>query len=431
MSIVKSGFDELFSISKNKFAVDSIYLFFMQFILAVSAILNNIIIGNAYGSEGLGVFNQVVAFYFIASTFAALGLNNATLKHASVESNDKSELKYLLSTNLYITLISSSIISTIIFLSTIYTPFLYSNNLVARSVTFISVALPFFGINKNLLSYLNALRQIKLFSIIRSLRWILLLIVLLIFTRANVSIEYTPLVFAISEIFLTIALIIINKDSIGFSFSRKWAKISLSFGIQSFLAEILSISNDKVDLLIIGYLLSVKEVGIYSFAVSIARGILQIPVVFLQNFNPIVAKLWAENKKEQLNGYVKKIKKFSLIILLPSWFLISILYYILINYIMINEYADSFFIFLVLSIGIFIFSNFSWTGLMLIMGGFLKQNLIRILFMLIFSTTSLFIITSSLGLWGATIATSINFIVFSIIQILALKKIMGINVLNS
>ena len=73
MSIVKSGFDELFSISKNKFAVDSIYLFFMQFILAVSAILNNIIIGNAYGSEGLGVFNQVVAFYFIASTFAALG----------------------------------------------------------------------------------------------------------------------------------------------------------------------------------------------------------------------------------------------------------------------------------------------------------------------------------------------------------------------
>ena len=63
------------NIVNYKFVQDSAYTFVSYMILAISGIIANILIGNAYGASGIGIFNQTVAIYMIFSLAAIFGLN--------------------------------------------------------------------------------------------------------------------------------------------------------------------------------------------------------------------------------------------------------------------------------------------------------------------------------------------------------------------
>lgn len=420
----------LLSSIKKKFVSDSLWLMLAQVVLAVSGILINIIIGNYYGAIGLGVFNQALSIYIIASSFAALGLNNATLKFTAEHDFTDEKGTYLLSTNLAIISTLSVIIAVGICLFSVYSSTFFSSDIVAKSVAINMIALPLFSINKNLMAFHNGRREIKLFSIIRGLRWTLTILFISIAIIFKMLIEYTLFSFLFAEIILFVILIFKNKKFIKFRFSMTVLKKNINFGVKSFLSEVIATSNGKIEIIILGYMLSSYDVGIYSFASTIARGLFIIPTVFSQNFNPIISKLYSQKNFVDIVKYVKKIRLTTFFIMLPSIAIVTLLYYLIIVNIMDVNYKASIPVFLILLVGVFSFSLVSWAGSILIMGGHLNANIYRVFIVLLINIVSIILFIKLYGVIGAAIGTSVAFILTTVIHVMFVKKCMNINLIT-
>ena len=331
--------------------------------LGISGISINIIIGLNYEPSTLGVFNQVVTTYIIFSMIGSYGIHYSILHFISSEYKDKEKIKSIVSGGLILVLITSSI-TTLIYLISIYpiSNFLDSNE-VKEGMLLISPGLFLFSINKLLLNgVINGLNKMKLFSLIQSLRYLFILIALILASNFSIKGSCLSFVFSISEILLFIVLIIVVSNLIkwweGGNF-WVWFQNHLKFGSKSFLGGILVEMNSKVDILMIGFILSDKEVGIYSFSALFAEGFYQIFCVLQNIYNPLLSREISEGNKIKFSNIIKNNFSKSFIYFLPLGVFSSILYPYLINIITNKEeYLLSISSFIVLISGIVLASGY-------------------------------------------------------------------------
>ena len=232
--------------------------------------------------------------------------------------------------------------------------------------------------------------------------------------------EYLPSIFSISEFILFILLfikIIPLIKSYDISKILLWMKIHLIYGIKCFTSGIMVELNTKVDILLIGYFLSDKEVGIYSFAAFFAEGFYQL-IATLQNiYNPIIAND-ASNFRIQILEEKIKANKLKIYLVFSIFGIISIyLFSLLINHIeILNKYQESIQVFKTLILGIVLSAGYipffnllsmsnkpSWHNLF--MTCFVSSNILMNYFLI-----------PLYGINGAAVATTIS-IVFSTILI--------------
>ena len=160
---------------KSKFAKDTIWLTVAQIVLAFSGILINIIIGNKYGSEDLGIFNQSIAIFFLISAFISFGLNNTTIKKISENPDNQKRNKLIINSNLLIVCIIGFSVFFIGYFAIHKIAFVFSSFDIALSMKILFISIPIYNINKILMSSLTGLRKQKEFSIARIIRWGLLI----------------------------------------------------------------------------------------------------------------------------------------------------------------------------------------------------------------------------------------------------------------
>lgn len=67
--------------------------------------------------------------------------------------------------------------------------------------------------------------------------------------------------------------------------------------------------NIRVDVLMLGYFMSDKVVGIYNFASTVAEAFAQLSNVIRQNVDPIVGKCFAEGNREKIREIARKIRR--------------------------------------------------------------------------------------------------------------------------
>ena len=198
------------------------------------------------------------------------------------------------------------------------------------------------------------------------------------------------------------------------------------FGLKTYIAEIISFTKDRLDIIIVGYFISTTEMGVFTFSYSFASGILILSSVMMQNFSPIISELWFQKKYNRLINKINSIK-LKIVYIQSLFFVIIILGF---NFVMplitelpINEYL---LIFNILLIGFFIFSCSSWLGSFLIMTNNLNLNIIRISVILLFSISLILVLTYNYGVLGAAIAISLSSgFSFFIINFLVARVIKG------
>jgi O-antigen/teichoic acid export membrane protein len=225
-------------------------------------------------------------------------------------------------------------------------------------------------------------------------------------------------------------LFILRFYSFSFAVNKSWVKKHLNFGSKSVFINSISELNDKTDILIIGLFMSNYYVGVYSFASSIAKGFLMFSSVIQLNFNPIISNLWENHKINKLNHYIKKIKKITLILMIPVITGAAIVYPIFVNFFMKNKsFLESFSVFYILLIGITFLSIFYWAVGLLTMAGYPEEQLKITITVFLFNILANALLIPIFGVNGAAIANTLFYLLTILLIVIRTKKRLNIRLI--
>ncbi len=412
----------------KKFKTDVSWNMISFIIIGISGIILNILIGNFYGASYLGVFNLIFAVYIFLSQIAVFGIHQSTLKYIA-HTHDKAEISSIG----YSALILTSAIALIITLISISLSqvlgSLFSSQTVENAWIYLAIGLFFFAMNKTLLSIINALRHMRFFAISQALRYLLALGILTIFIITDVSGEKLGYIISISEIILFVFLLIyVIKElgSIHIDNIQSWIKTHLYFGWHSLLGGIMGEINTRVDILVLGIFVSDTQVGIYTIALMIFEGFVQLTVVFRSNFNPIISKMLHENRLNDLKEMILKGKR-KVYIILSSLIAVSLLLYpFFIDLFLGDEYKPSVVLYNILMFGVLLSAGYLPFNMILTQAGKPLQQSLYFSSLVVGNIILNLVLIISFGMIGAAIATACMYILNIFILKYLLKKNIGI-----
>jgi O-antigen/teichoic acid export membrane protein len=392
---------------KSRFSRDTIWLIAAQAVLMVSGFGVNLIVGKSQGAEALGIFNQALAFYTILSTFFALGLNNTITKKIAEGQRSSEETQIILTSNLLITTCFSGALSAIVCWLAIAVPSMFSSPELARVVYIPMVALPLFNINKNFGAYFTGLRLQKRFAQQRILRWSIIILYVATAVMLRKGVDTLLWCFFAAEFVLLLFNALQLRGRITMRMDRAIIADNLRFGMKTYVAELISVLNASLDVILIGYFLTNAETGIYSFIVYFAKTLYVFPGIMMQNFSPIVSKTWAAGKLDELIARMNSIRRINTAVVSAQLAALLIGYPIITLFVK-KDFNDTFFLFLTAIVGAYVYSLVYWSGSMLIMTNKLNENILRTAFIIIASAACTLSLTYGFGIMGAAVAFAIN-----------------------
>ncbi|MCP4148293.1 MAG: flippase [bacterium] len=432
---------------KKKFVKDVSWTLIATFIKSLSGILINILVGNFYQAEGLGIFGQVLAIYLILSIISTFGINNSVLKYTAECKEDPHTLRQLVTSALVLSvLLATTLIGLFHMIISLY-PALITTSTIMPPLRNTLIALPFFSANKVLMGFLNGMRRMRLYSSVRSMRWLLIISFILYSYYTKKTLAFTLYAFPATEILLFLWLAIYLKTKRILPASRPpvsanpanrevrknlwktWIKKHLIFGGKTALTGSISELNNKIDILLIGFFMSNHDVGIYNLASSIARGFIMAASVVTLNFNPVISTLWAQKNTQLLKEYIAKLKKGSRIVMIPLLVMAGLMYPLFVTLFMkSNAYMASVPIFYILLPGIAIVSLFHWSGGLLSMAGYPGQSIKISSSALLFNIAANIILIPEIGIKGAALATGLSYFLVIFLQRFFIKKKLALKI---
>ena len=402
-------------INKSKFSIDALFNLFSVGISGILYILINTIIIHYYGEDVLGVFNQSYAVYIIIAQIAAFGIHLSVQQYTPRFFNDKEKINDSVTSALILVFLIATIVTLSCYPFTGMVATFFDSENVNQGLYYCLWGIVFFSLNKVLLAFINGVRKMKSFALFTFLRFFLMFVTLcyLIFFYDDSSL--ITIIFAIPELILF--LILIGYSSSLFSLklsssSLSFIKEHFNFGRSAFVGNLLLDINTRVDVIMLGYFTTDQNVGIYSFVLAIAEGILQIPVVFRNNINPIITKASVmKNVSEQLNLLLKKnIVSFYKII--GGIALLTIALYPLGLFILgINEHFMTYWIlYAILVFAIALASGY--LPLTMIFNQMKLPHIQSLFFLILFVINVIgnFIFIQWIGIYGAAIGTALSYV---------------------
>lgn len=429
--MLKLLFQKILNMFKQKFVKDMSWTFSATIVVGFSSLILQTIIAGKYAASGLGLYSQVIAIYTLFTLLSGFGIELSTIKHSAEFQGNIEELKLSFSSSQFLILIFSFILTSGLYFSSVKLPHLFSSPDVAKGIKYICPGIIFFVLNRNSNALLNGLRKMKFYSISRTVRWsiILILSIIMIYIFPG-NIYVLLLCYSIAELVLFFILLYFNYRLLSLKISPKWLKIHFDYGSKSIFARFISDFNSKLGIIIIGYLSGQAAAGIYSVIITFGHTILIVSSSLQQNFNPFFASNYAKNKIDHIKLSITKLLRILIPVSIPV-LLISIFgYFFYIRIFLSSEFHNTLFLFSILAFSIIFSFIFSWSVTMLPMAGFLLQNMIRIIIGAMFNLLIVFILTYFFNLNGAVIGTSLAHIFNVVLSIYFVNKYIDIDLIS-
>lgn len=318
--------------SSNRFKRDVSWNLGSVVVLGVCGICLNVIIGRYYGPEVFGVFSLVLAVYYVLSQLAVGGFVYSALNFVADHARDKEATGAIVVSGVVVTGVLAGSICGAAFLAADSIGRFFESPDVARGILWALPGLWFFAINKVLLSSLNGLRHMRFYALCNALRFIFILAVLSLLAGLGIDGSALPVCISLGEVAL-LPILIAYLFANGLLNVRaplgEWISRHLHFGLRSFFSGLLLDLNIKVDVIVLGYFLNDREVGIYSFAAMLAvEGAYQIAYAVQVNVSPILSRLKVEDRMNEAKVFVRK----SILLLCPAMAAVTIVGSILFPY---------------------------------------------------------------------------------------------------
>jgi len=197
----------------------------------------------------------------------------------------------------------------------------------------------------------------------------------------------------------------------------------------------LAISNILValwlqsDTLLLGMLGTTEDVGYYGVAIKLALFSAKIITAFVVVFAPVIADLWNRDKVEELKQLYVTVSRWIFVLSLPVFLVLVLLSDSLMRVFGGNYVAGSIAL-IFLAIGQMFNAATGAAGLMVLMGGRSRLELLNVAMTLFLDVTLCVILIPRVGLMGAAIANMVSLIVVNAMRVLEVWYFMRMQAYN-
>lgn len=274
-------------------------------VIGLAGVLMNVLVANFYAPSVLGAFNQVLAIYIIAAQVAAFGVHYSVLYHTSVLAEDPRQAGEATRSGLLAAAAISGLVCSGLWLG---------RHVVTNSEAVeagLEAAIPglfLFPLNKILMAALNGGRRMRAFAGFNAGRYVLIVGAIVAGAFGGLPSDRVPLCLTIAEVALFLGLTAANLRLLRLpsvtGSTRDWIGKHLDFGSRGVAGGLLVEFNTRVDILVLGAVVNDTAVGIYSIGAIFAEGLSQLFLVLRTNLDPMLARLIAEHRWQELDALI-------------------------------------------------------------------------------------------------------------------------------
>lgn len=401
----------------------------------LATFLVSITLGRTLGADGLGVINLTNQIIGLVLIFSMFGTYNVILKQTAIgfEKNDSSKIANTIRTALSINF-SLAVFFSIIML--VITPFLAIN--VFNNEKLI---IPFYIATAYIIPQtfiqifsagINGMRKIWQSNLLHhTLSAILVCIGLLILLaiKLEITIVRVIILYAICRLLVLIVVRSYWKSIFSFNGGGLYIKRMLSSAFPLLIVSSSVMLSSNADSIMLGWLSSVREVGLYSVAMKLALLTSLFHTLTTSVLSPKIASLYNEKKNDEIQLMIGRVT-ISLLILGLISFLVFLIFGDFILRIWGNEFKDAYWPLIVLSITQLIKLGTGATDVLLIMTGNEKRiGLITLSFAILNIGLNYYLIPKY-GAIGAAFATGSAIVLESLTKVIVVKVKIGISMIK-
>ncbi len=387
----------------------------------------HIIIARVWGKTDLGIFTLAFSFLQLFSTIGALGVTRGVTRNLAyyIGKKDQKIIPDIIFSSIFVTIIASSIIATILFLSSNYiAENIFKEPSFALPLKIFSFVIPINNIINIFVSVFRGFKEIKplvYFQQIMQNVLFFLFLMSIVFTSSSfiyifylylASLAITCTLLAIYSFKKMKGFKILNNVRIEFS----QTKPLLLFSLPLLAVAILNTSTSWVNNLMIGGIRTASEVGLYK-AAGVITGFVSFPIgILLVLYMPVVSNLYGLNKIKEIKRIYIVLTKWLCFLTFPMFLFLFLFSTQVIKIIYGNEYILASNVLRILLIGAIITNFAGPNGSTLVSIGKPRFVMYSILVATVLNIILNIILIPKYGIIGAALSVGIAILSFNIIK---------------
>lgn len=402
-----------------KFIKSTILTFFSNIFIFGISIITTILISRALGPDGrgtLGVANNIVAFALLMLGF---GLEAANIFFVG---KDRNNVGRIFSYNLLISF-SALIIALMIFiLSSIFHINILFKGLDLKTIYILILVIPVSLLKSGLINLLLGLQEVSAYNKVSILDRIVTFLFLLLFIsifKSSLSVILSGLISTIL-VLVILYFMVIRKYKIKFIYDKSIFFDMFRYGFKSQISNTIQMLNYRLDIFIINYYLPIAQVGIYTNAVALGETMWQVSGTVATIVYPMTA---STKEHSELKDFINKVTRITLFVVGFCSIILIIISKPIILFLFGNAFIDSAAALVLLIPGIWLFSISKILANYIAGIGLVEKNIIASSISCIATFILDLLLVPRIGILGASIATSISYIIFTIVILIYYVKI--------
>jgi len=296
------------NIVRNSFVV-----FSSKIAVGVFLFLSQVILARILGPEGLGVYNLFLAVTGTALLLGSLGFGTASIY---LSNKAKKDFSQLFSNSIVFGLVWGIALSLITYLLFIFFPSVFTG-LSSKHIIVALIIIPFIIIYNYFLSLLLARFKIVTWSVFSVLYSFFILLLSLVFVAAfgwGTEGAICAVLITVLINFVLIIFHLLRSFKLAYKFDFSLFLEQIKFGISTYLGDIFSTINFKLNVFIVNIFMGVLNVGYYSVSYSIAALIFVIPYSLQQVLYPAWSSVSEQEVDQKTPRVARQVFLFSFLV---------------------------------------------------------------------------------------------------------------------
>ncbi len=406
------------------FVKNSFYTLISNIIIIIFGFLTSVIISRALGPQLQGVYNLAILMPTMMYNFLNFGQDVSIIYFLSNKTVGKKQaINNMLPVVIIYSIASTIIGGALVFIlkERLFNDVAYGTLLLALIIS----PLTFFNsVLSGILRSEGKFIVLNKIQVINKIIYLVICTILFFFVNVKVVILANIIILLISIITIWRRLEI---GSIKFSFDKEFQKKNTIYGFKSYLSNMITYLNYRLDTLIIKALTTTANVGQYSLAVGLAEQVWVFSSSISTVLFPYVSSIEGEKEKSKVTTLTFKIVLVLTLLVIVFLYLISAF---IIPFLYTDAYEPAIEPFKVLLIGVFSLSLGRILANDIAARGKPELNTISNIVGLVINVTLNLLLIPRIGIIGAAVATSISYTITSIMFMISFLRVAKISIVE-
>ena len=396
-----------------RFFKSTLITFFANIFIFSISIIITIVTSRGLGPTGKGILS--VSNNLVSMSIITLGLGIAASNIFFIGRNKK-DLNSILGINIIVAFFSVFVLIILYFINMRYPINFLFKGLTNKIIIIVFITIPLMNLKTCLINVLLGLQEIKKYNKINIIDIIVSFSLLLIFITIFKSVEWIIIgnLIAVTIMLIILFTLFFYKNRYKVSFNFELFKDMLKYGIKAQIGNAVQFLNYRLDVIIINYLLPIAQVGIYSNAVALSETMWRVS----GTVSTIVLPMTTNSKdKKVMSSFINRITRITFTLILMCSVVLVIISKPLIFILLGKDFSGSAGALILLIPGISIFSVCNILSSYIAGIGQIGKNIIASSVSCIATVILDFLLIPKMGINGASIATSVSYIMATAITL--------------